>query len=105
MFGVPPKLLILYPTVGAGILKPGDEVLITMMEHHANIVPWQMVCAATGAVLRAVPILQTGELDWDAFTSMINEKTRMVAVTGVSNALGTVNDIKRVVQLAKRPGL
>lgn len=89
---------------GRHFLKPGDEVLITMMEHHANIVPWQMVCAATGAVLRAVPILQTGELDWDAFTSMINEKTRMVAVTHVSNALGTVNDIKRAVQLAKSVG-
>jgi cysteine desulfurase/selenocysteine lyase len=75
---------------GRGALKPGDEVLISQLEHHANIVPWQMVCAATGARLRAVPITSTGELDLEAFKRLLNPRTRMVAMAHVSNALGTV---------------
>ena len=85
-------------------LKEGDEVLITYMEHHANIVPWQLVCQSVGAKLRAVAFLENGELDWDAFKQMLSEKTKMVAITHVSNAIGTLNDIKRACTLAKSVG-
>jgi cysteine desulfurase/selenocysteine lyase len=90
---------------GRGQLKPGDEVLITYLEHHANIVPWQMVCAATGAKLRAAPIKPNGELDLDAFRSMLNPNTRLVAVAHVSNALGTILPVHEIVRLAHARGV
>ena len=67
---------------------PGDEILITYLEHHANIVPWQMLCAATGARLRAAPVKPNGELDLEAFRALLSARTRLVAVAHVSNALG-----------------
>ena len=82
-------------------LEPGDEVLLTEMEHHSNIVPWQLVCEQTGARVRAAPITDDGELDLNEFAGMLNERTRVVAVTQVSNALGTVNDIPAVVELTR----
>jgi cysteine desulfurase/selenocysteine lyase len=85
---------------GRGRLKAGDEILITYLEHHANIVPWQMLCAATGAKLRAAPVKANGELDLEGFRSMINPNTRMVAVAHVSNALGTILPVRDIVQLA-----
>jgi cysteine desulfurase / selenocysteine lyase len=90
---------------GRGHLKAGDEVLITYLEHHANIVPWQMICAATGAVLRAAPITAIGELDMAAFRQMLTPRTRMVAVAHVSNALGTVLPVREIVQLAHAHGV
>jgi cysteine desulfurase / selenocysteine lyase len=85
---------------GRGHLKAGDEVLITYLEHHANIVPWQMICAATGAVLRAAPITAVGELDLAAFRQMLTPRTKLVAVAHVSNALGTVLPVQEIVRLA-----
>lgn len=82
-------------------LSPGDEVVISTMEHHSNIVPWQMVCEATGAKLRIVPINDRGELDLEAYAELLNERTRMVALVHVSNALGTINPARRLVELAK----
>jgi len=90
---------------GRGHLKAGDEVLITYLEHHANIVPWQMICAATGAVLRAAPITAIGELDMTAFRQMLTPRTRLVAVAHVSNALGTVLPVQEIVQLAHAHGV
>ncbi|HEX4377204.1 MAG TPA: cysteine desulfurase [Steroidobacteraceae bacterium] len=90
---------------GRGNLRPGDEILITYLEHHANIVPWQMVCAATGATLRAAPVRQNGELDLDVFRSMLNPKTRLVAVAHVSNALGTILPVHEIVRLAHAQGV
>ena len=90
---------------GRGNLGAGDEILITYLEHHANIVPWQMVCAATGATLRAAPVKQNGELDLDVFRSMLNPKTRLVAVAHVSNALGTILPVHDIVRLAHAHGL
>lgn len=87
------------------LAKPGDEILITAMEHHSNIVPWQMVCEQTGAVLKVVPIDESGTLDVDAFESMLSEHTRMAAVTHVSNALGTINPIRRLVVAAHARGV
>jgi cysteine desulfurase/selenocysteine lyase len=85
---------------GRGHLKAGDEVLITYLEHHANIVPWQIICAATGAVLRAAPITDIGELDMAAFRQMLTARTKLVAVAHVSNALGTVLPVQEIVRLA-----
>jgi cysteine desulfurase / selenocysteine lyase len=90
---------------GRTFLRPGDEVLITGMEHHSNIVPWQLVCEQTGAVLRAARINDAGELDLDSFDSLLNGRTRLVAVAHVSNALGTINPIKKLVSLARARGI
>ena len=85
-------------------LELGDEVLITQMEHHSNIIPWQLVCERTGARLVPAPITDRGEIDLDAFEKLLNERTRIVAVAHVSNALGTVNPVERIVELAHRAG-
>jgi cysteine desulfurase/selenocysteine lyase len=81
-------------------LQKGDEILITHMEHHSNIVPWQIVCEQTGAELKVVPISDTGDLEMDRFTELLSEKTRLVSVVHVSNALGTVNPVKKIIDLA-----
>jgi cysteine desulfurase/selenocysteine lyase len=86
-------------------LQKGDEILITHMEHHSNIVPWQIVCEQTGAVLKVVPISDKGELEMERFFEMLNEKTKLVAVTHVSNALGTVNPIKVIIDSAHAIGV
>ncbi|NUY05229.1 cysteine desulfurase [Paraburkholderia youngii] len=82
------------------LAKPGDEILISAMEHHSNIVPWQLVCGQTGAVLKVVPIDDSGALDVDAYRQMIAERTRIVAITHVSNALGTINPVARMIEAA-----
>jgi cysteine desulfurase/selenocysteine lyase len=83
-----------------GFLKKGDEILVTEMEHHANIVPWQMACEQTGAVLRVVPVLENGELDLDAFEKLLGEKTRVLSFVYVSNALGTINPAEYMLRKA-----
>ncbi len=89
---------------GRSNLRPGDEVLATAMEHHANLVPWQVVCAQTGATFRAVPITDRGELDLDAFDRLLTDRTRLVAVGHVSNALGTVNPVRELAARAHARG-
>ena len=84
---------------------PGDEILITWLEHHANIVPWQMACAATGAVLKVAPIDRRGEVDMDAFQQLLTDRTRLVATSHVSNALGTVLPVRQIVDLAHARGI
>ena len=91
-------------TYGKTHLGDGDEVLITEMEHHSNIVPWQMLCEQTGAHLRVAPIDDTGELLLEEFEKLIGPRTRLVAVTHVSNVLGTVNPIRRIVEMAHARG-
>ena len=86
-------------------LRPGDEILITEMEHHSNIVPWQLLCERSGAVLRVAPIDDAGELMLDEFERLLGPRTRLVAVTHVSNALGTINAVKRIVDLAHAKGI
>jgi cysteine desulfurase / selenocysteine lyase len=83
-------------------IKPGDEILISHMEHHANIVPWQLLCEQTGARLKVMPINQRGELILDAVEALINERTRLIGIVHVSNALGTVNPVAELCALAKR---
>ena len=86
-------------------LRAGDEILITWLEHHANIVPWQMACAATGAVLKVVPIDRRGEIDLDAYRALLSDRTRLVATAHVSNALGTVLPVREIVTLAHQRGV
>ena len=81
-------------------LQAGDEVLITHMEHHSNIVPWQFLEEQLGIVLKVAPINQSGELDMEAFAGLLSERTRLVSVTHVSNALGTVNPVAEMIRLA-----
>jgi cysteine desulfurase/selenocysteine lyase len=90
---------------GRGHVGPGDEILITYLEHHANIVPWQMLCAATGAQLRAAPVRPNGELDLEAFRKLLSARTRLVAVAHVSNALGTILPVQEIVHLAHARGV
>jgi cysteine desulfurase/selenocysteine lyase len=87
---------------GRKVVGEGDEILISTMEHHSNIVPWQMLCEERGARLRVIPITDAGELRMDEFDSMLTERTRLVAVTYVSNALGTVNPVRDIVARAHR---
>ncbi len=88
----------------ANILQKGDEVLITTMEHHSNIVPWQMVCEQTGAILKVAPIDSKGQLIMEDFSKMINVNTKLIAVSHVSNTLGTINPIKKIIDLGHKFG-
>jgi len=90
---------------GASQLKAGDNLIITEMEHHANIVPWQMVAQRTGAEIRVLPLNDNGELALEALAELIDSRTRLLAVTHVSNVLGTVNPVKALVAQAKAAGL
>lgn len=85
-------------------ILPGEEILITYMEHHSNIVPWQMVCNKTGATLQVAPISISGELLLDEFEKKLNENTRFVAINYVSNALGTINPVKKMIEMAHAHG-
>jgi cysteine desulfurase/selenocysteine lyase len=86
-------------------LRPGDEVLITSMEHHSNIVPWQMVCEMTGALLKVVPITDDGELVAGEFERLLSERTLIASIVHVSNALGTVNPVRTMVAAARAKGV
>jgi cysteine desulfurase / selenocysteine lyase len=85
---------------GRTFLKPGDEIIVSAMEHHSNIVPWQILCEQIGARLRVIPINHDGELVLDEYGRLLNEKTKLVSVTHVSNALGTIVPVKEMVRLA-----
>lgn len=89
---------------GRANLRAGDEILLTAMEHHANIVPWQMVAQATGARIRVLPVTDAGALELAALPELLNERTRLVAVTQVSNALGTLNPVAEIVRAAHAAG-
>ncbi len=86
-------------------LKPGDEILISAMEHHSNIVPWQLVCEQTGAVLKVVPIDDTGAFEFDAYERLLGARTRLVAVTHLANALGSINPVARIIEVAHAHGV
>lgn len=92
-------------TWGRTHVKAGDEILVTHLEHHANIVPWQMLCEQTGARLRVAPINDAGELIMEEFERLLNPRTRLVSVTFVSNALGTINPVSDIIALAHSRGI
>lgn len=86
------------------VLTEGDEVIVSAMEHHSNLIPWQEACRRCGAVLRICPLIDSGDLDMDAYRKMLSERTKIVAMTWVSNVLGTVNPVKEIVSLAHNAG-
>lgn len=88
----------------AALLQPGDEILISAMEHHSNIVPWQMLCERTGAVLKVIPMNEKGELIRSEYEALLSEKTKIVTVNHISNALGTINPVDYIIQKAHEVG-
>lgn len=92
-------------TWGREHIGKGDEILITAMEHHSNIVPWQMLCEEKGAILKVVPLLENGALDLDAFSDLLNPATKLLAVTHISNTLGTINPVKEMTRIAHEKGV
>ena len=102
--GTTESINLVAASLGGTRLKPGDEILVTGMEHHSNIVPWQLVAGRTGAKLVPVPITLRGELDLAAFDRLLGERTRIVAITHVSNALGTVNPVRALAAKGRNAG-
>ena len=98
--GTTESINLLAFSFGEAMVKEGDEVVVSAMEHHSNIVPWQMMCERKGAQLRVIPMTDDGELQLDALEGLLNERTRIVCCTQVSNVLGTVNPVKEVVRMA-----
>jgi len=85
---------------GEAFCNEGDEIVVSVMEHHSNIVPWQMLCERKKMTLRVIPMNEKGELDMDIYKSLLNERTRIVSVTHVSNVLGTINPVKQIIEIA-----
>jgi len=99
--GATEAINLIAATFAKANIKKGDEILITAMEHHSNIVPWQMFCEQTGAVLKVAPINLQGELIYEEFEKLISDKTKLVSVVHMSNALGTINPVKKIIAAAK----
>jgi len=102
--GTTDGLNLVAQSYGRSTLKAGDEILLTWLEHHSNIVPWQMVAEQTGAVIKVVPINDAGELDLDQYAALLSSRTKILAVGHVSNALGTINPIKAMIAQAHAAG-
>ena len=90
---------------GRSMLTAGDEIIISAMEHHSNIVPWQLLCEQTGAILRVIPINDAGELIMDEYAKLLGPKTRLLGIVHISNALGTINPIREIIRLAHEHGV
>lgn len=103
-YGTTDSINLVAQTYGRKFLKEGDEIIISTMEHHSNIVPWQMLCEEKGCVLRVIPINDEGELLMDEYEKMLSEKTKFVSVVHVSNALGTINPVAEIIEKAHRVG-
>ncbi|GHT22216.1 cysteine desulfurase [Bacteroidia bacterium] len=102
--GVTAAINLVAFSYGERYIKSGDEIIVSQMEHHSNIVPWQMMCKRKGAVLKIIPISDSGELLMDEYQKLLSPKTRLVAVAHVSNTLGTVNPVKDIIRLAHEAG-
>lgn len=100
--GVTESINLVASSYGRAFLKAGDEVIISGMEHHSNIVPWQMICEEKGAILKVIPVSEAGELDLDAYRKLVTTKTKIVAVNHASNSLGTINPIKEIIDIAHK---
>lgn len=103
-YGTTDGINLVASSYGRKFLKEGDEVIISTMEHHSNIVPWQMLCEEKGCILKVIPINDAGELLMDEYEKLLTEKTKFVSVVHVSNALGTINPIKEIIQKAHAVG-
>src|SRR6056297_54402 len=102
--GTTDSINLVAASYGGNNLSEGDEIILTEMEHHANIVPWQMVAERTGAKIKVIPVTDSGDLDLKAYKSLLNDRTKIVAVVHVSNALGTVNPVQEITELAHEYG-
>lgn len=91
-------------SLGKAFVKPGDEIIISEIEHHSNIVPWQILCEDRGAILKIIPANEKGELILDAYAKLLSHKTRLVAVNQISNALGTINPVRQIIEMAHEAG-
>jgi cysteine desulfurase / selenocysteine lyase len=103
--GVTEGINLLAGTFGQKYVQEGDEIIISTMEHHSNIVPWQMLCEAKGAVLKVIPIDERGDIILEEYEKLLTDKTKLVAVVHVSNALGTINPVKQIIDLAHAKGI
>jgi cysteine desulfurase / selenocysteine lyase len=102
--GVTEAINLVATSYGNAFLRKGDEIIISGLEHHSNIVPWQMLCERTGALLKVIPVTEVGDIDMDAFHKLLSSKTKLVAVNHVSNSLGTINPIKTMIDAAHQVG-
>ncbi len=98
--GTTDSINLVASSFGKKFISSGDEIIISAMEHHSNILPWQQLCEEKGAILKVVPINDEGELVMEEYKKLLNEKTRMVAITHISNVLGTINPVKEIIELA-----
>lgn len=102
--GVTEGINLVAASYGRAFLRNNDEVIISGLEHHSNIVPWQLICEQTGAKLKVIPVTESGEIDLEAFTRLLSPRTRIVAVNHASNSLGTINPVKEIIRLAHEAG-
>lgn len=102
--GVTEAINLVAASYGKTFIKAGDEIIISGLEHHSNIVPWQFVCEQNNATLKVIPVTETGELDIEAYRNLLSNKTKLVAVNHASNSLGTINPIKEIIDLAHDAG-
>lgn len=102
--GTTDSINLVASSFGRHFISKGDEIIISGMEHHSNIVPWQMLCEEKGAILKVIPVSDAGELDVEAFEKLLSPRTRLVAVVYVSNALGTINPVKKIIASARNTG-
>lgn len=102
--GTTESINLVAASYGRSVLKAGDEIILSAMEHHSNIVPWQMIAEQTGATIRVIPMNDAGELLLDEYQKLLNSRTKIVSIVHVSNSLGTINDVKRITELAHRAG-
>ena len=103
--GTTESINLLAFSLGEAMVKEGDEIVVSAMEHHSNIVPWQMLCERKGATLRVIPMTDEGELELEALEELLNQRTRIVCCTHVSNVLGTINPVKRIVEIVHAHGI
>ena len=102
--GVTEGINLVAATYGRAFIKAGDEIIISTLEHHSNIVPWQFVCEANGAILKVIPVTPEGELELDTFKKHLGPRTKLVAINHASNSLGTINPVKEIIKLAHDAG-
>lgn len=98
--GVTESINLVASSYAKAFLKKGDEIILSGLEHHSNIVPWQMACTATGAEIKVIPVLDSGELDMEAYNKLLSTRTKLVAVNHASNSLGTINPIEEIIRSA-----
>src|SRR5690606_20291041 len=95
--GTTDSINLVASSYGNAFLNEGDEIIISEMEHHSNIVPWQMLCENRKATLKVVPVNDAGELDMEVYRGMLNDRVKMVSITYISNSLGTINPVKKII--------